>query len=119
MRVTLFAHQSYSEMGREDRVRACYQHACLRYVCRESMTNASLRERLGINDQNYPIASRIIGDTIEAGLIRLQDPETRSNRTRRYVPYWAEVCNPYVLIVLTLIRINPFCESFSEYANFS
>ena len=89
MRVTLFAHQSYSEMGREDRVRACYQHACLRYVCRESMTNASLRGRLGINDQNYPIASRIIGDTIEAGLIRLQDPETRSNRTRRYVPYWA------------------------------
>lgn len=88
-RVTLFAHQSYSEMGREDRVRACYQHACLRYVCREFMTNATLRKRLGIDDQNYPIASRIIGDTMEAGLIRLQDPETRSNRTRRYVPYWA------------------------------
>ena len=88
-RVTLFAHQSYSEMGREDKVRACYQHACLLYVCREFMTNATLRKRLGIDDQNYPIASRIIGDTMEAGLIRLHDPETRSNRSRRYVPYWA------------------------------
>ncbi|MCE5337738.1 MAG: hypothetical protein LLF90_03515 [Methanomicrobiaceae archaeon] len=89
MRVTLFAHQSYSETGREDRVRACYQHACLRYVCREFMTNAMLRGRLGIDDQNYPIASRIISDTMAAGLIRLQDPETRSNRSGRYVPYWA------------------------------
>ena len=88
-RVTLFAHQSYSEMGREDKVRACYQHACLLYVCREFMTNATLRKRLGIDDQNYPIASRIIGDTMKAGLIRLHDPETRSNRSRRYVPYWA------------------------------
>ncbi|HOB44038.1 MAG TPA: ATP-binding protein, partial [Bacillota bacterium] len=81
-RVTLFAHQSYSEMGREDKVRACYQHACLLYVCREFMTNATLRKRLGIDDQNYPIASRIIGDTMKAGLIRLHDPETRSNRSR-------------------------------------
>ncbi len=89
MRVTLFAHQSYSEMGREDKVRACYQHACLLYVCRKFMTNATLRKRLGIDDQNYPIASRIISDTMESGLIRLQDPETRSNRSRRYVPYWA------------------------------
>lgn len=89
MRVTLFAHQNYNEMGREDRVRACYQHACLRYVCREFMTNATLRGRLGIDDQNYPIASRIISDTIAADLIRLQDPETRSNRSRKYIPYWA------------------------------
>ncbi len=88
-RVTLFAHQIYSAMRREDRVRACYQHACLKYVCREFMTNATLRKRLGIDDTNYPIASRIIGDTMEAGLIRLQDPETRSNRSRIYVPYWA------------------------------
>jgi len=89
MRVTLFAHRSYSEMGREDRVRACYQHACLRYVCRDFMTNATLRKRLGIEDQNYPTASLILRDTLDAGLIRLQDPETRSNRSRRYVPYWA------------------------------
>lgn len=89
MRVTLSAHRGYGEMGREDRVRACYQHACLRYVCRDFMTNATLRKRLGIDDQNYPMASRIIGDTMDAGLIRLEDSGTRSNRNRRYVPYWA------------------------------
>lgn len=60
MRVTLFGHQNISEMGRVDKIRACYQHCCLRWVCRDYMTNATLRKRLGIDDQNYPMASRII-----------------------------------------------------------
>jgi len=89
MKVTLFSSQSYREMGRENRVRACYQHACLRYVCGDFMTNASLRKRLGIDDSNYPMASGIIRDTMDAGFIRLQDSENGSNRNRRYVPSWA------------------------------
>ena len=56
MRVTLFGHQNISEMGRADKIRACYQHCCLRWVCRDYMTNATLRKRLGIDDQNYPMA---------------------------------------------------------------
>lgn len=89
MRVTLFAHQNYADMEPKDRIRACFQHACLRYVCRDFMTNASLRKRLGIDDSNYPMASRIIKDTMKAGLIRTSDAESRSNRNRSYVPYWA------------------------------
>lgn len=57
MRVTFFGHQNISEMGRADKIRACYQHCCLRWVCRDYMTNATLRKRLGIDDQNYPMAS--------------------------------------------------------------
>ena len=89
MRVTLFGHQNIGEMGRVDKVRACYQHCCLRWVCRDYMTNTSLRKRLGINDENYPMASRIIKDTMDKGLIRLYDPENKSNRTRKYVPFWS------------------------------
>ena len=33
--------------------------------------------------------SRIIGETIEAGLIKVYDPENRSRKHARYVPYWA------------------------------
>lgn len=53
------------------------------------MTNAGLRKRRGIDDQNYPMASRIIKDTMDQGLIRLYDPENKSNRTRKYIPFWS------------------------------
>lgn len=89
MRVTLFGHQNIGEMGKADKIRACYQHCCLRWVCRDFMTNASLRKRLGIDDPNYPMASRIIKDTTDQGLIRLYDPENKSNRTRKYIPFWS------------------------------
>ncbi len=38
-RVVLFAHKDHRDMDIEDRVRACYQHCCLKYVNREPMNN--------------------------------------------------------------------------------
>lgn len=75
-------------MDKQDKIRACYLHACLRYVSGEYMTNQSLRERFGIEEQNYPMASRIIADTIKAGLIKDYDAESKSKKYARYVPYW-------------------------------
>ncbi len=88
-KVVLFAYKKLSEMSKADRIRACYQHAGLQYVSNRQMTNASLRARFSINPQNYTIASRIIGETIAAGLIKPHDPENRSKKHARYVPYWA------------------------------
>jgi len=51
------------------------------------MTNTSLRERLGVEQQNYSIVSRIIRETIAAGLIHPFDPHT-SNRYLKYLPFW-------------------------------
>lgn len=85
----LYAHKSLREMDREDKMRACYQHAALRYVSNDVMTNSSLRERFGIDQKNYSIASRIIADTMDAGLIRRFDPESKSRKHARYVPFWA------------------------------
>ncbi|HEX4960275.1 MAG TPA: hypothetical protein VF173_05515 [Thermoanaerobaculia bacterium] len=53
------------------------------------MTNASLRARFTISPQNYAIASRIIAETLEAGLVKAWDPENRSKKNSKYVPYWA------------------------------
>lgn len=87
-RITLFAHRELKDMEHKDRVRACYQHCCLRWVCRDFMTNASLRERLGISTRNYPFASRIIRAALDGGFIKTSDPENRSNK-KKYVPFWA------------------------------
>lgn len=86
---TLFSARRLTEMDRSDKVRACYQHACLRFVSRETMTNSSFRKRLGIEDQNYAIASRIISDSMDVGLVKPKDPENTSKKHASYVPFWA------------------------------
>jgi ATP-dependent DNA helicase RecG len=83
-----FAHRAFREMDKTDRIRACYLHACLRYVQRDYMTNTTLRERFGIDEKNSSMVSRIIKDTIEAGLIRCHD-KTVGSRARKYLPKWA------------------------------
>lgn len=88
IKVILFAHKKLAEMEKEDRIRACYQHACLKYVSNESMTNTSLRERLSIENTNYTIASRIISETMKAGLIKKYDPDSTSKKHAKYLPFW-------------------------------
>src|SRR5438046_90 len=38
---------------------------------------------------NHSMASRIIADTIGAGLVKPQDPQSKSRKLARYVPFWA------------------------------
>jgi len=83
----LYADKPLSAMSREERIRACYQHTVLQYVSNERMTNTSLRERFNIAAPNYPMASKIINETIKAGLIKLYDAMV-SNKQRSYVPVW-------------------------------
>ena len=75
-------------MDNSERIRACYQHCVLRLVVNSLMTNATLRLRLAISDANYSMASRVIRDTIDAGLIKPHDSSS-GPRYMRYVPYWA------------------------------
>lgn len=84
--VILYGPRPLREMDRRDKIRACYQHACLKYANGQPMTNQSFRERMGIAEQNYSIASRIIADTLEEGLIKPYDPENKSKKHARYVP---------------------------------
>jgi len=86
----LFAHMPLSKMNKEDKVRACYLHCCLKYVAgKEKMNNTTLRERFQIKTENYPIASGIISDTIDAGLIKASDPNNKSKKYISYIPFWA------------------------------
>jgi predicted HTH transcriptional regulator len=85
----LYAPRPFSQMDRAERIRACYQHAGLQFIARKYLTNSSLRDRFGISTANSAMASRIIGETLNAGLIKADDPENRSRKHSRYVPYWA------------------------------
>jgi predicted HTH transcriptional regulator len=87
-RAVLFAHKPLGEMDRAHRVRACYLHACLRYVMRQSVTNTSLRERFGIDEKNAALASRLLGEAVDDGVIVIRDPAV-GTRSRSYLPYWA------------------------------
>lgn len=87
-RCVLFSHREFKDMDKQDRIRATYLHACLRYVQRNYMTNSTLRERFGIEEQNSAMASRIIKDALGAGEIRPFD-DSSSRKYMKYVPGWA------------------------------
>lgn len=86
----LYAPKKLSNMSQADRIRACYQHAVLCVVSNKQMTNTSLRERFGLEEKSYALASRIIADSIKSGLIKRADPESRSRKLAKYVPFWLE-----------------------------
>lgn len=87
-RVTVFARKHFKQMSTADRIRAVYQHSCLRYIMGEKTTNATLRERFGIASANSAVVSRLLRDALKAGVIVIED-EAAGPRSRAYLPYWA------------------------------
>jgi predicted HTH transcriptional regulator len=87
-RAVLFGHRALTKMDRDDRVRACYLHACLKYVGRDFLTNTSVRERFGIAERNKATASRLIKEAVGSGVITAYDAEA-APKLMKYVPWWA------------------------------
>ena len=85
-RVILFGPRRFADMTAEERLRACYQHAVLRYLSGSRLRNAALRDRLGVDRRNAAQISGVIRQAQRNGLIRPAD----STRPRSgYVPFWA------------------------------
>ena len=90
VRVTIYSYKDLNQLTKEEKCRACYFHSCIKYVVdQEAMTNASLCERLAIEDQNKAIASRIIKETLSKEWIKPFDSDNKSHRYAKYLPYWA------------------------------
>ena len=85
----LFGHLELDQMDRNDRIRACYQHCCLRYVMNERMTNQSLRNRFRLAENKTATISQMISMAVDAGRVKIADPSVTSTRYRSYIPYWA------------------------------
>ena len=84
----MFAPKPFSKMDKEDRIRACYQHASLLLLSNERMTNSSLRKRFGLADKSYTIVSKILKDTLAAKLIKTADQSSDSKKDIKYIPFW-------------------------------
>lgn len=87
-KVIVFAHKPFKDYSSQEKLQICYQHCVLKYVNQEAMTNASLRERFGIESKNSAAVSRILKDALNRNLIKLYDPDA-GPKLRRYVPIWA------------------------------
>lgn len=89
-RVTLFGGPAYDRMTKRERVDALYWHTCLKCAEGASMSNETLRERFGLDDErkNVLAMSRLIRSCIDAELIKEEDEDV-GPKNRRYVPYWA------------------------------
>ena len=87
-RVIMFPSKPLSEMTKEEKVMACYQHACLLYEDRKAINNQSVRERFGIERRNSSIASRILADTFNAGYLTQYEPANESKRYASYIPFY-------------------------------
>lgn len=88
-RVTLFSPRTYAAMSSAERLAACYQHAVLRHVANDTMTNKSLRERLKVAEKNRSMISALIQQAVDKHLIKPADPENTSRKFTEYVPMWA------------------------------
>jgi ATP-dependent DNA helicase RecG len=87
-RVTLYSYKPFNEMEKEEKIHACYLHACLKYVSKDYMTNSSLRQRFGLDYKGSSTASRIIKDAVDEKKVKPLDPNT-APRYMKYIPYWA------------------------------
>jgi ATP-dependent DNA helicase RecG len=88
-KVTLHSPRTFAEMTGKERLGACYQHATLRHVGRDVMTNKSLRQRLKMSEKQRSKVSMLIQDAIHEGLIKVADPQNKSKKYAEYLPYWA------------------------------
>jgi len=81
---TLIAHET--KMTASERVRACYQHAVIKYLEGEKMKNATLCKRFGIDKKNAAQATTVINKALRSGMIKVADPE---HPRADYEPIWA------------------------------
>lgn len=88
MRVTLFPQKSFAEMSKQEKIMACYQHACLMFEDNVAINNQSVRDRFGLNKNQSSVASRIIADAIDEKLIKPSDEESASKKFATYVPFY-------------------------------
>ena len=87
--VIIHGARKFEDMDRDDRVRACYQHAALKRVMAERMTNQSLRERFQLAESKSAVVSQIISAAIDIGMVKADEAVGSSRKFARYLPFWA------------------------------
>lgn len=88
-RITLYPAKETGKMTKDERIKACYYHACLQHEKGEETNNQTVRTRFNLNTKQTSMASRIIGDTVEAGYIKPTEQTRPSKKFASYIPHYA------------------------------
>jgi predicted HTH transcriptional regulator len=83
--VILYAHRPFSDLTTEERVRACYQHAVIRYISGKKLKNSSLLIRFGIKKGNESQVSKVIKNALSSQIIKVADEDSPRSG---YYPFW-------------------------------
>jgi ATP-dependent DNA helicase RecG len=72
-RAVLYGPRPFASLTKAERVRACYQHACLLNEQGRRATNASLRARFGVDQSQSAQVSRVFKDALKEEFVKLAD----------------------------------------------
>jgi predicted HTH transcriptional regulator len=86
--IRLMQYRPYSQLTGTERLDSCYWHACIQFADGDYLTNASLRKRFGLSDSYSSQISRLIRESMNAGLIKAVDANA-SRKKMEYIPAWA------------------------------
>jgi len=84
----LFPKKDITDMTKREKMDICYQHACLMYEDNKPINNQSIRDRFNLDKNQSSVASRIIADTLEIGLIKPSDMDITSKKYATYIPFY-------------------------------
>lgn len=87
--VKLFSTIPFNMIPKDEKLLAVYQHASIKYLQGNAMTNKSLRERFGLPSTASASISRLIKDAIAKQIIKPFDETVSSNRMMQYIPFYA------------------------------
>ncbi len=87
-RVTLFPEKNLKDMTKQEKIDACYQHACLMYEDGVAINNQSLRDRFKLERRQTSVVSHIIADAVEAGKIKISNEDITSRKYATYIPFY-------------------------------
>ena len=87
IKVTLHSYIPYFNLTMDERIDACYMHACIKWLNHESISNSSLRRRFQLDDAYSSNISKIIKAAVKNNFIKPVDPKT-TPRNMRYYPFW-------------------------------
>jgi predicted HTH transcriptional regulator len=86
--VILYMSKKFSDMEKNERIEAVFQHSCLNFATNKKTTNQSIRGRFKFGEHEKTKTSRLIQDCLTAGRIKLAN-QNDLRRDWHYLPYFA------------------------------
>jgi predicted HTH transcriptional regulator len=86
--VILYMPKKFSDMEKNERIEAVFQHSCLNFVTNKKTTNQSIRGRFKFGEHEKTKTSRLIQDCLTAGRIKCAN-KNDLRRDWHYFPYFA------------------------------